>query len=106
MMDETREIAEAIERSYNDGYEDGLRDAMICGWISCTQPPNDERNVFLARGTNDFATCCIGHYDHEAGRWYEDRNWFASPVYDCKYWCDIPKLPDMGVGARMDGGDE
>ena len=28
MMDEIeRKIAEAIERSYNDGYEDGLRDA-------------------------------------------------------------------------------
>jgi len=64
-------------------------------WIPCTQPPNDERNVFLARGTNDFKTCCIGHYDHEVGRWYEDRNWFASLVYDCKYWCDIPELPNM-----------
>lgn len=65
-------------------------------WIRCDQPPQDERNVFLAHGTNGFKSCCIGHYDHSMKKWYEDKNWFASPIYDCKYWCDIPDLQDMG----------
>lgn len=65
-------------------------------WIPCTEPPKDERNVFLAHGTNDFKSCCIGHYDHSMKLWYEDKNWFASPIYDCKYWCEIPELPEMG----------
>lgn len=65
-------------------------------WIPCSEPPQDDRNVFIAHGTNDFKSCCIGHYEHGMKQWYEDKNWFASPIYDCKYWCDIPELPDMG----------
>ena len=65
-------------------------------WVSCELPPSNERNVFLARGTDDFKSCCIGHYDHKMKRWYEDRNWFASPIYDCEYWCDMPTLPNFG----------
>lgn len=64
-------------------------------WASCSEPPKDRRNVFLAHGTNDFKSCCIGHYEQGMG-WYEDRNFFAKPIYDCKYWCDIPELPDLG----------
>lgn len=51
--------------------------------------------MFLAHGTNDFKSCCIGHYEQGMG-WYEDKNFFAKPIYDCKYWCDMPDLPDMG----------
>lgn len=64
-------------------------------WVSCSEPPKDRRNVFLAHGTNDFKSCCIGHYEQGMG-WYEDRNFFAKPIYDCKYWCDIPELPNIG----------
>ena len=64
-------------------------------WTPCTEPPKDRRNVFLACGTNDFKSCCIGHYEEGIG-WYEDRNFFAKPIYDCKYWSDVPELPDMG----------
>lgn len=81
-------------------------------WVSCSEPPEDRRNVFLAHGTNDFKSCCIGHYEQSMG-WYEDRNFFSKPIYDCKYWCDIPELPDMGnkqfgteVGADMRGDKE
>ena len=81
-------------------------------WVSCSEPPKDRRNVFLAHGTNDFKSCCIGHYEQGMG-WYEDRNFFAKPIYDCKYWCDIPELPDLGnnqfgteVSADMRGDKE
>ena len=74
-------------------------------WVPCTEPPEDRRNVFLAHGTNDFKSCCIGHYEQGMG-WYEDRNFFAKPIYDCKYWCDIPELPDMGDNQFDMRGDK
>lgn len=79
-----------VEEQGCEFYSDGIK------WIPCNEPPKDGRNVFLAHGTNNFKSCCIGHYEHSMKRWYEDKNWFASPIYDCKYWCDIPDLPDMG----------
>lgn len=78
------------------------------GWTPCTEPPKDRRNVFLAHGTNNFKSCCIGHYEQGIG-WYEDRNFFATPIYDCKYWCEIPELPNMGESQfeqPYKGGDE
>lgn len=74
-------------------------------WIPCTEPPADGRNVFLAHGTNNFKSCCIGHYEHRLKTWYEDKNFFAKPIYDCKYWCDIPELPDMGENQFEMAGD-
>lgn len=74
-------------------------------WVPCTEPPKDRRNVFLAHGTNDFKSCCIGHYEQGMG-WYEDRNFFAKPIYDCKCWCDIPDLPDMGDNQFDMRGDK
>lgn len=62
-------------------------------WIPCSEPPGDDENVFIAHGTENFMTCCIGHYDHESGLWYEDRNWFAKPIFDNMYWCEMPILP-------------
>lgn len=79
---------------------------LKCEWKSCATPPPDGRNVFLAHGTEHFKSCCIGHYDHEMKLWYEDRNWFAKPIYDCEYWCDIPDLPDMGDKQFSMSGDE
>lgn len=74
-------------------------------WIPVSEPPKDGRNVFLAHGTNNFKSCCIGHYDYSMGIWYEDKNFFAEPIYDCKYWCDIPELPDMGDSQFDKGGN-
>lgn len=62
-------------------------------WIPCSEPPEDDKNVFIAHGTEDFMTCCIGHYDHDSGQWYEDRNWFAKLIFDGMYWCEMPILP-------------
>lgn len=75
--------------------EGEIYDIDYTDWIPVSEPPKDGRNVFLAHGTNNFKSCCIGHYEQGMG-WYEDRNSFAKPIYDCKYWCDIPELPDMG----------
>ena len=63
-------------------------------WIPCSEPPENEKNVFIAHGTKDFMACCIGHYDHDSGLWYEDRNWFARPIFDGMYWCEMPMLPE------------
>ena len=62
-------------------------------WLTCNEPPCDDRNVFIAHGTNNFMSCCIGHYDHDNGQWYEDRNWFAKLLFDGLYWCEMPILP-------------
>ena len=63
-------------------------------WIPCSEPPDNAENVFIAHGSNNFMTCCIGHYGHDSGLWYEDRNWFARPIYDGMYWCEMPMLPE------------
>ena len=63
-------------------------------WIPCSEPPEDEKNVFIAYGAKDFMTCCIGHYDRDNGLWYEDRNWFARPIFDGAFWCEIPLMPE------------
>ena len=76
--------------------EGEIYDIDYTGWIPVSEPPKDGRNVFLAYGTNNFKSCCIGHYDHSVKIWYEDKNFFATPIYDCKYWCNTPELPDMG----------
>ena len=63
-------------------------------WIPCSEPPEDEKNVFIAHGAKDFMTCCIGHYDRDNGLWYEERNWFARPIFDGAFWCEIPLIPE------------
>ena len=63
-------------------------------WIPCSDTPDTNRNVFIARGEQDNMTACIGHYDHDYKQWYEDRNWFARCLYDGLYWCEIPALPE------------
>lgn len=63
-------------------------------WIPCSETPDTDRNVFVARGEHEFMSVCIGHYDHDNNQWYEDRNWFAKCLYDGLYWCEIPPLPE------------
>lgn len=63
-------------------------------WIPCSELPDTDRNVFVARGKNDNMSVCIGHYDHDYKQWYEDRNWFALCLYDGVYWCEMPPLPE------------
>ena len=63
-------------------------------WIPCSQPPETDENVFIARGNENFMSCCIGHYDLDAETWYEDRNWFALTLYDALYWCKMLTLPE------------
>ena len=62
-------------------------------WISVENPPKDDRNIFICYGQPDFKAPCIGHYDPVMKRFYEDRNWFASPIYDAMFWCEMPELP-------------
>ena len=62
-------------------------------WFPSDLPPDDDRNVFLCHGTEDFRTACLGHYDAERKMYYEDKNWFATPMYDVLCWCEMPPLP-------------
>lgn len=63
-------------------------------WIPCSEPTEDDRSVFIAYGSEGLKSCCIGFYDKEYDQWYEERNFFASPIYKAKYWCDMPQLPE------------
>ena len=84
-----------------------LKDAMWCGyrkgkadaqpeqrWVPCSEEPDNNRAVFIARGEPKFMSVCIGYYDHDFKQWYESRNWFAKCLYDGLYWCDRPPLPE------------
>ena len=71
-------------------------------WISCSEKPDTDRNVFIARGTHDNMSVCIGHYRHDYEQWYEDRNWFAKCLYDGLYWCEMPPLPEPYAERRQD----
>lgn len=62
-------------------------------WISVEEPPDNDRNIFICHGSVDFKAPCIGHYDSGMKMFYEDKNWFASPIYDAMFWCEMPKLP-------------
>lgn len=63
-------------------------------WLKCSNKPDTGRNVFIIRGSDKLRSVTIGHYDKEMNLWYEDRNWFAKPMFDALYWCEIPPLPE------------
>lgn len=63
-------------------------------WIPCSDVPDTNRNVFIARGEQAIMTVCIGHYNHDYKQWYDDRNGSAKGVYDGLYWCEMPSLPE------------
>ena len=71
-------------------------------WIDCKEPPSTDRNVFIAYGTDDMKSVCIGHYRHDMKLWHEDRNFFTKPIYDAMYWCEIPQFPTQIKGADDD----
>ena len=62
-------------------------------WISVEKPPENDRNIFICHGSADFKAPCIGYYDPDMKLFYEDKNWFASPIYDAMFWCEMPELP-------------
>lgn len=62
-------------------------------WNSADNPPDSERNIFICHGSSDFKAPCIGHYDLGMKMYYEDKNWFASPMFDAMYWCEMPRVP-------------
>ena len=70
-------------------------------WIDCKEPPSTDRNVFIAYGTDNMKSVCIGHYRHDMKLWYEDKNFFSKPIYDAMYWCEIPQFP-----TRLKGADD
>lgn len=70
-------------------------------WVDCKELPSTDRNVFIAYGTDNMKSVCIGHYEHDMKLWYEDKNFFAKPIYDAMYWCEIPQFP-----TRMKGADD
>lgn len=81
--------------AYLDGYEKGKENAQPeQRWFPVSDPPDTDRNVFIARGEQGNMTVCIGHYSNEYKQWYEDRNWFGMLLYDGLYWCEIPTLPE------------
>lgn len=63
-------------------------------WHSCAEPPSDDRSVFIAYGTKGLKSCCIGFYEADNEQWYEQKNFFSILIYDAKYWCDMPELPE------------
>lgn len=63
-------------------------------WIPCSNVPDTDRNVFMARGEHGNMTVCIGHYNHDYKQWYVDRDWFAMCSYNGLYWCEMPPLPE------------
>lgn len=69
-------------------------------WIPCSEVPDTDRNVFIARGDGNMMTVCVGHYRHDYKQWYEDRNWFAKCLYDGLYWCEMPPLPEPWKGEQ------
>ena len=70
-------------------------------WVDCKEPPSTDRNVFIAYGTDNMKSVCIGHYQHDMKLWYEDKNFFSKPIYDAMYWCEIPQFP-----TRLKGADD
>ncbi len=69
-------------------------------WIPCSEPPSTEKNVFICFGTAKFKSVCIGHYEPSMKMWYEDRKFFASPIYDALCYCDIPDIPEKYRGEQ------
>ena len=82
------------------GLSEAIKMLTAQQWIPCSEHPDTDRNVFIARGKTDLMSCCIGHYDHNAKLWYEDRNWFAKIIYDAMYWCEMPSLPEPWKGEQ------
>lgn len=70
-----------------------LKEEVEREWISVEEPPENDRNIFICHGSVAFKAPCIGHYDPGMKMFYEDTNWFASPIYDAMFWCEMPKLP-------------
>lgn len=94
------DLSEYSDKLWKTAYERGKADRPQ-EWIDCKEPPSTDRNVFIAYGTGDMKSVCIGHYEHDMKMWYEDRNFFAKPLYYGMYWCEIPQFP-----TRMKGADD
>jgi hypothetical protein len=80
-----------LKRDSADAIEELV--AEVPHWISVEEPPDNGRNIFICHGSADFKAPCIGHYEPNMKQFYEDKNWFASPIYDAMYWCEMPELP-------------
>lgn len=92
---------EAIKRLKMYGAEhnaiaviNGCPSAETQKWIPCSEPPENDRSVFVAYGSKGLKSCCIGYYEPQDKQWREQKNFFASLIYDAKYWCDMPELPE------------
>lgn len=95
-IEELQKALDAVNDAHNEGYDVGYwagRRDYEPKWISVEEPPNNDRNIFICHGSVDFKAPCIGHYDLGMKMFYEDKNWFASPIYDAMFWCEMPKLP-------------
>lgn len=93
--DAIEELQKRVELEHQSGFADGQRAAnrKKNKWISVEEPPDNDRNIFICHESADFKAPCIGHYDSGMKMFYEDKNWFASPIYDAMFWCEMPKLP-------------
>lgn len=108
-----QDILRIFKRKVKDGEKAIVLDMIGCiktlpsadrpqgEWIDCKEPPSTDRNVFIAYGTDNMKSVCIGHYEHGMKMWYEDKNFFAEPLYGGMYWCEIPQFP-----TRMKGADD
>ena len=90
-----------LDDEYDAGYCTGKADRPRGEWIDCKEPPSTDRKVFIAYGTDNMKSVCIGHYRHDMKLWYEDKNFFTKPIYDAMYWCEIPQFP-----TRLKGADD
>lgn len=103
-MDDLISRAEAIEtvrkaKSIGQAHRMLMQLPPAQQWIPCSEVPDTDRNVFIARGDGNMMTVCVGHYRHDYKQWYEDRNWFAKCLYDGLYWCEMPPLPEPWKGG-------
>lgn len=96
LQEELQKALDALNDAHNEGFDVGYwagRRDYEPKWISVTEPPDNDRDIFICHGSVDFKAPCVGHYDPDIKMFYEDKNWFASPIYDAMFWCEIPKLP-------------
>ena len=93
-IDYNNEAYYAVSWEILEAIESAIEALKAQRWIPCSEPPEDDRSVFIAYGNEKLKSCCIGFYEPSDKCWREQRNFFATLIYGAKYWCDMPELPE------------
>lgn len=92
-IEELCDGAKLYEEAHINEHDERIEEIKRHKWISVEEPPDNDRNIFICHGSTNSKAPCIGHYEPSMKLFYEDKNWFASPIYDAMFWCEMPKLP-------------